>query len=1043
MNPAHRAYNQLHIIVLTGLMLLLCGTSAWGEDAGTATPYMTSADRMADPTPAAWAMGHAAEASMDYASGTATMGVDLMSWKVGAYTMGLGLQYQLRAYKCREESGWVGLGWSLTGTGVITRTIAGLPDEFRGYDCRNHNDINDDAAGREYLKRIEEKEVDAQLDRYSYSFPGGSGQFVILNGKVVQLPQSDNTISAYGSDAAGVSTFVITTPDGTKYEYAKREKCGYKFVSTGLNCSETSYSYEAATAWHMTKIVLPEATDEITFEYVSMNPWERSNESSIFNLTIFNTSDIYCSLPRMYLYGYDSRADLTPSTSSSLKFLNPQIISRISSRTGTVVFEHETATYQSDVPRKFIKSITLSNPTGREVVKAEFTATGTRRRKLGGVNLTSGSDIIDSREFSYHSEASGVYEDFFGYNNNRRCTDGKRNVVETDGSFADCRRPDADAARAEAMHWWKNMAGLKTTVTYEASKLPDLNYPGGPTVEPRNSTASPLPPITTRRDTIVGLRIKSIEVSDPNSATVSKRTFKYDRPRSSIDFKSVNTGEFLSLAGYWTVENIGDGCIHTRTAPGLYWWWDTYTTLCFLPSSKTPGVSPEHAVIYYGEVCEDISGTELAEPVRRSYVYDTSDCVADLMRDGVIHLTETKRPSVWEDRNDLRPILNTNYPIDQTYDPTLFGQAVGMYSYRHEKIGSAPRLISKIEYTKESGSYKPLFRTDYVYQKVDSTAIPVGTYHSAVVRQQKRQHQLTKFEYESIYDFSFVQAMASAWRNLLRSETTTRYFGDGSERSATCTYHYTGDTVSVSTASDSQARQITWGSIDDIVIDNPVVTPSTTRPFNPFGADSLNGYTRLRLPIGTTLSTAGHTVGSYTALAAQSKGRFCINAGNRGLRALPLAQLTVRDGDSTLIRYTYRQYSVGGRTFTRPAAADQWHSGNRQSRRLISHTALGGYNRYGLPTQFKATGSPCFSYAIDGLDQVTDNTLGSGDMTLTSRYTYLPLIGCDTVTQPDGLQRSYGYDGLRLTSVTGRDSLLISYNYLHHNRVVRSSQYFI
>ena len=127
------------------------------------------------------------------------------------------------------------------------------------------------------LDKIKAGEIDGQSDLYYFNFAGYSGKFVIGNdGQTYIIPQQKVKIVPPTDD---VSEWIITTPDGMRYEFGSE---GYTetsssytttFVQTeevGSSNSFNSYANEVSTSWYLKRMVSPTGS-EIKISYITPN----------------------------------------------------------------------------------------------------------------------------------------------------------------------------------------------------------------------------------------------------------------------------------------------------------------------------------------------------------------------------------------------------------------------------------------------------------------------------------------------------------------------------------------------------------------------------------------------------------------------------------------------------------------------------------------------------------------------------------------------------------------------------------------------------
>ena len=209
-------------------------------------PPMSTDELVNAPSPGVASMPQVRAAEIDLSSGSATLTIPLIDWVVGGSSLGIGLGYRVGAFSTEEQPGWIGLGWNLQGVYAVSRSVAGLPDEYTEFDLRNPEN-----ADAEYFDRLLKYHADAAIDRYSYTLPGGSGQFTLSpSGTINEFPSSNNLIELIGEkNNDKVRDFRITTPDGTQYEFTERERSTYQYNPASLSPGSACPGYEAVTSW--------------------------------------------------------------------------------------------------------------------------------------------------------------------------------------------------------------------------------------------------------------------------------------------------------------------------------------------------------------------------------------------------------------------------------------------------------------------------------------------------------------------------------------------------------------------------------------------------------------------------------------------------------------------------------------------------------------------------------------------------------------------------------------------------------------------------
>src|SRR5689334_11834881 len=98
-------------------LLLAIGYSQFLQAQSTYIPNIVP------PSPNAASLVKFSDIPVSTYTGTADISVPIFSVPAKGMSLPVALDYHTGGIKIKEESGWVGLGWSLTAGGAITRTI--------------------------------------------------------------------------------------------------------------------------------------------------------------------------------------------------------------------------------------------------------------------------------------------------------------------------------------------------------------------------------------------------------------------------------------------------------------------------------------------------------------------------------------------------------------------------------------------------------------------------------------------------------------------------------------------------------------------------------------------------------------------------------------------------------------------------------------------------------------------------------------------------------------------------------------------------------
>jgi len=186
-------------------------------------------------------------------SGTAQYNIPLYELKTQNLSLPISLSYSSNGLVVDQVSSWVGHSWSLNAGGVITRSVRGLPDN-PSYSLPYPNGVDTNPTLLLNFLETNAIKCDVEPDIYAFNFMGYQGKFFIdTDNKVYMTPYESVKIEIDAN-----KNFIITTPDGVKYSFETPEI----FFCTSACEDFTQFT----SAWYLTKIEHP-AGDKINFNY--------------------------------------------------------------------------------------------------------------------------------------------------------------------------------------------------------------------------------------------------------------------------------------------------------------------------------------------------------------------------------------------------------------------------------------------------------------------------------------------------------------------------------------------------------------------------------------------------------------------------------------------------------------------------------------------------------------------------------------------------------------------------------------------------------
>ncbi len=410
-------------------------------------------------TPTVAELAKYADTPVGYYSGAPNINIPLYTINTGSYNLPISLSYHAGGIKIAQEASWVGLGWSLNAGGMITRQIRGKDDfsrsqndlgyfynyenydnpEFESVECRREGYIGTHSSvlitSAYYLEPNCNVKKDGEPDLFIYNFAGYSGKFFLqskgqnLPGEGILIDKENNLkIEFYinGLDCY----FIVTAPNGIKYEFFKKEKSKTIHRSVG-SINGTNDGPEKIDSWLLDKIILTTG-EEIKFNYKNDEYHTSSQETISENQEklIYITPNAQC-IP-------DFNQKVTKYTSTFYE--EKYILDNIQWGNGnTIVFETDNRLDFGNGASQKLKNIIITDKEVNEIKKynlfhsyfndAYLTNTSTDRKqnvrlkleKIQEVNTIS-SKALPPYSFSYYednalpSKISNNY-DHWGFSN--------------------------------------------------------------------------------------------------------------------------------------------------------------------------------------------------------------------------------------------------------------------------------------------------------------------------------------------------------------------------------------------------------------------------------------------------------------------------------------------------------------------------------------------------------------------------------------------------------------------------------------------------
>lgn len=232
-------------------------------------------------SPNAAAMDRFGDYQVSHFTGLPNISIPIYEAKSGALSVPITLSYHAAGNKPLDIASWVGLGWSINTGGQLTRNVNGRPDEDYYFTHALHPNPNS-CTSYEYLENMANGVFDSEPDVFNYSYPGGSGKFILVNSSSYVSPQTPSPLGpAYLFPYAPI---LVSRLSDQKFELTDDKGIIYRYgtSSTGATSTEFTQAFnggnptlQATTGWNLMDIVSPNSADKINYTYQNVGTASR------------------------------------------------------------------------------------------------------------------------------------------------------------------------------------------------------------------------------------------------------------------------------------------------------------------------------------------------------------------------------------------------------------------------------------------------------------------------------------------------------------------------------------------------------------------------------------------------------------------------------------------------------------------------------------------------------------------------------------------------------------------------------------------------
>ena len=551
-----------------------------------------SLEDLVPPAPSAMEIAKGIAYPVDLSNGLLNIEIPLYEIVSGDIRIPITLSYHASGLKPGIISrSWLPQGWSLSAGPTLTRVIHGGPDEY----VYNATLASASSLTREQLASIADQTNDIALDEFYYSLPGHSGRLYFTrtpagNSSVTITPVTIPTEPLAVTLPSGNGDFDrqvdITDPRGVRYRFGSPDDNSY-LDRTGARFGASVL--DAATSWKIRTVTSATTGGTVAFEYTS--PY---TETTFYNfsdaLTMIDgvtgqvsyTSPLIrpsvggsSASPLTYVYSDSTAGHITPvdpltvllpqgytfpSVSSQSESHQTTYPTKITFPGGTVTFTRASTPVTGGYRLAKISIKSSDGTLIREITFNQSADPEDGELRLEGLTVSSGSATPESWSFSYNGQAPPRQTrdiDRWGYYNHA----GNSTLVPTvtagvlvnrfpQISFTDTvtvpggnREPDEEYMQG----------GILTSVTYPTGGRAEFTYEAH-----RYAVAGSSRPAG-------GLRIRSVKETAASGRTVWRHFF-YGTESFNAPASATGTG-ILSVSPYsGTAEATPTDLIYRETS---------------------------------------------------------------------------------------------------------------------------------------------------------------------------------------------------------------------------------------------------------------------------------------------------------------------------------------------------------------------------------------------------------------------------------------------------------------------------------------------
>jgi YD repeat-containing protein len=219
------------------------------------------------PPPAdAATLGRYGDVPCNLGIGLPNINVPIYEIKTPRLSVPISLNYYASGIKVDDQASWVGLGWSLSAGGVITRTIRGRDDlnsfVYPQYVANLPLADTLTLSDWDYENNVSLGRNDVEPDYFFYNFLNYSGKYIFGQNAQPLIINYNQPIQIQYDTLS--QSFTLLDPKGNQFLFASTENAQSYSTSAG---DYPNHSMTYISSWYLTRIISFDRSDTISFQY--------------------------------------------------------------------------------------------------------------------------------------------------------------------------------------------------------------------------------------------------------------------------------------------------------------------------------------------------------------------------------------------------------------------------------------------------------------------------------------------------------------------------------------------------------------------------------------------------------------------------------------------------------------------------------------------------------------------------------------------------------------------------------------------------------